>query len=106
MPALPVLALVSLVLGLFWIRHELRSAICGITLSNGVEVLVGKKSYVEILRRYRRLHEPDPARRWDQAVLTVVREERPVEARLLGRTLGGRPRGRRRPRPSALHHFN
>jgi len=105
MPALPVLMLVSLVLGLFWIRHELRSALCGITLSNGVEVLVGKESYAKILRRYRMLHEPDPARRWDQAALTVVREERPVEAKFLGRTLDARPRGRRHPRPSGLRHI-
>ncbi len=81
---------VALTSVLFWtfLRHELRTAYHGITLSNGVDVLVSPEMYREILRRYGTLDEPDDARRWDQAVLNVMRPVRPHEWRFLVETLG------------------
>ena len=43
----------SVILVVAAIRHEIRSAAHGITLSNGVEVLVSPEMYGEILRRDR-----------------------------------------------------
>jgi hypothetical protein len=74
---------------LFWAAfcHELRTACHGVTLSNGVEVLVSPEIYREVLRRYGTLDEPDDARRWDRAVLDVMRPVRPLEWRFLVETL-------------------
>ncbi len=95
-------ALVAILFGAL-LRHELRTAYHGITLSNGVDVLVGPEMYREILLRYGTLDEPDDARRWDRAVLDVMHPVRPRECRFLAATLGdarselesgvGRPRG-------------
>jgi hypothetical protein len=74
---------------LFWavLRHELRTAYHGITLSNGIEVLLSPEMYREVLTLYGRLDEPDNARRWDLAVLDVMRPSRPREWRFLVGTL-------------------
>jgi hypothetical protein len=71
-----------------YIRHELRTAYYGITLSNGVDVLVSPEMYREILQRYGTLDDPDDGRRWDRAVLEVMRPVRPLEGRFLLETLG------------------
>jgi hypothetical protein len=74
---------------LLWaaLRHELRIAYHGITLSNEVDVLVSPEMYREVLSRYGTLDEPDDARRWDRAVLDVMRPVRPLEWRFLVETL-------------------
>jgi hypothetical protein len=89
-----MLATLGLTLGLILImaavHSELRSASYGVTLSNGVEVLVGPEMYREIVKRYRSLeeHEPDDWTRWDRAILEVLRFERPNEWKFLARSLG------------------
>lgn len=67
---------------------EIRSAVCGIALSNGVEVLVSPEMYREILYRYQTSDLDDDLERWDQAILDVLRPVRPREWRYLVRTLG------------------
>jgi hypothetical protein len=81
-----------------FILAQLRSSGSGVTLSNGLDVLVGPEMYEEIVQRYRRSDELDPWERWDHAVLDVIRPERPLEWRFLARSLGQRlpVRGRRR----------
>jgi hypothetical protein len=87
-----MLAALGLTLGLILImaaiHSELRSASYGITLSNGVEVLVGPDVYREIVKRYRSLDGPDEWALWDRAVLEILRLERPQEWRFLARSLG------------------
>jgi hypothetical protein len=78
----------ALILIVVTIHSELRSASYGIALSNGVQVLVGPEMYREILNRYRTMDEPDDWTRWDQAVLDVLRPERPLEWKYLVRSLG------------------
>jgi hypothetical protein len=67
---------------------ELRSANCGTALSNGMEVLVSPEMYRAIVDRYRSLEGLDASRRWDQAILDVLRPVRPNEYRFLARSLG------------------
>jgi hypothetical protein len=80
---------VALTSTLLWaaLRHDLRIAYHGITLSNGVDVLVSPEMYREVLSRYGTLDEPDAARRWDRAVLDVLRPVRPLEWRFWVETL-------------------
>jgi hypothetical protein len=74
------------------IHFELRSAACGVVLSNGVEVMVSPEMYRSIVARYRSAdayeRELEPWGRWDRAVLDVLRPERPNEWRFLVRSLG------------------
>jgi hypothetical protein len=70
------------------IHSELRRAWYGLTLSNGVQVLVSPATYRAILARYRALDEPEAWRRWDDAILDVLRPQRPHEWRYLARSLG------------------
>jgi hypothetical protein len=80
------------------VYFEVRSAYCGIALSNGVEVMVSPELHRAIMERYRSEGEaeaeaelelePEPLRRWDRAVLDVLRLERPNEWRFLVRSLG------------------
>jgi len=70
------------------IQSALRSACCGITLSNGVEVMVSPETYRAIMDRYRTQDEPDASIRWDHAVLDILRPDRPNEWRFLVRSLG------------------
>jgi hypothetical protein len=70
------------------IHSEIRSALVGIALSNEVEVMVTPAMYREIVQRYQTLDEPDDWERWDQAVLDVLRPERPNEWKYLVRSLG------------------
>src|SRR3954462_14108007 len=67
---------------------ELRSASYGTVLSNGMEVLVSPEMYRAIVDRYRSLEGLDTSRRWDQAILDVLRPVRPNECRFLARSLG------------------
>lgn len=107
-----MLATLGLTLGLILImaaiHSELRSASYGVTLSNGVEVLVGPEMYREIVKRYRSLDEPDEWMRWDQAILDVLRLERPHEWKFLVRSLGyqvsGEGPGARRRSQTVNHH--
>jgi hypothetical protein len=69
------------------IRHELRSALYGISLSNGVEVLVNEETYGSIVRRFQTDTEPDNVARWDHAILDTLRPERPREWKYLVRSL-------------------
>jgi hypothetical protein len=71
-----------------YLHFELRSSLYGVTLSNGLEVLVSPELYREIVHQYRTLDEPDATKRWDQAVLKVIRPRRPKEWRFLVRSLG------------------
>jgi hypothetical protein len=70
------------------VHSELRSASYGIVLSNGVEVLVNPEMYREVLCLYRVMDDPDEWARWDQAVLDILRPERPLEWKFLVRSLG------------------
>jgi hypothetical protein len=70
------------------IHSELRSASYGIGISNGMEVLVSPEMFREIVHQYRTLDEPDDWKRWDQAVLEVLRPERPREWKYLAQALG------------------
>jgi hypothetical protein len=70
------------------IFHEVRSALFGLSLSNGVEVLVSRDTYEAIVRRYQADGEPDDRVRWDDAVLDILRPDRPHEWRYLVRSLG------------------
>jgi hypothetical protein len=76
------LALIVVVLA---VRHELRSALYGISLSNGVEVLMDHETYGAIVRRFHTETEPEPddLTRWDHAVLDTLRPQRPQEWKLL-----------------------
>ena len=70
-----------------YIHSELRSTWFGLTLSNGMEVLVSPEMYEGVVRRYQASGEPDAWKRWDQSVLGVLRAERPNEWRFLARAL-------------------
>src|SRR4051794_40575323 len=70
------------------LHSEIRSALYGVVLSNGVEVLVSADMYREIVRQYRILDDRDDWNRWDQAVLDVLRPTRPQEWKFLVRSLG------------------
>ena len=70
------------------IVYEIRSALFGLALSNGVEVLVSREMYWSIVRRYQMDDEPDHGVRWDHAVLDVIRPVRPHEWKYLVRSLG------------------
>jgi hypothetical protein len=74
------------------VRHELRSALYGVSLSNGVEVLVNRETYGSIVRRFETETEtePDDLVRWDHAVLDTLRPERPREWQILVRSLNYR----------------
>jgi hypothetical protein len=95
-----MLALVGLGLGFILatvlIRAELRSAWYEVALSNGMNVLVDPEMYEDILRRFRMSEEPDPAKRWDQTVLSVLRARRPREWEYLMRSLA-QEKGQRKP---------
>jgi hypothetical protein len=84
------------------VYSELRSASCGTALSNGMEVLVSPEMYRAIVARYRSLEDFDLVRRWDRAILEVLRPVRPNEYRFLVRSLrvsrSGRVLGTRRAR--------
>ena len=87
-----MLALFGLTLGSIVVAaaivYEVRSALFGLALSNGVEVLVSQEMYWSIVRRYQADSEPDDRVRWDHAVLDILRPERPNEWRFLVRSLG------------------
>ncbi len=87
-----MLALFGLTLGSIVVAaaivHEIRSALFGLALSNGVEVLVSREMYWSIVRRYQADSEPDDRVRWDHAVLDILRPKRPQEWRFLVRSLG------------------
>jgi hypothetical protein len=68
--------------------YEIRSALFGLELSNGVEVLVSREMYWSVVRRYQMDDEPDHKLRWDHAVLDAIRPVRPQEWRYLVRSLG------------------
>jgi hypothetical protein len=70
------------------VYYEIRTAVCGIALSNGVEVLVSPEMYREILHRYQMGDLDDEREQWDQAILDVLRPVRPREWKYLARTLG------------------
>jgi hypothetical protein len=74
------------------VRHEMRSALYGISLSNGVEVLVNHETYGAIVRRFQTETEPEPDDRirWDHAILDTLRPERPEEWKFLVRSLSYR----------------
>jgi hypothetical protein len=75
--------------------REARAAYHGLTLSNGVEVLVSPETYRAIVAAYLAVcaadqsagadmaSVPDDAMRWDEAVLKVMRQQRPREWRFL-----------------------
>ena len=99
-----MLALLGLTLALLLtaalIHAELRASLYEITLSNGMDVLVSPEMYEEIVQQFEMFDDPDLLKRWDQAVLTVLRVERPNEWRFLARSLGRDPsasRHRREP---------
>jgi hypothetical protein len=69
----------ALVLIVALIYAELHSAWYEVTLSNGIEVLVNPEMHEEIVRRFQMSNEPDVLKRWDEAVLSVLRLERPAE---------------------------
>jgi hypothetical protein len=69
------------------IRYEVRSALYGISLSNGVEVLVNEETYGSIVRRFQTETETDDVARWDHAVLDTLRPVRPQEWNFLVRSL-------------------
>jgi hypothetical protein len=77
----------ALVVVVVLICAEVRSAWCEIALSNGVDVLVDPEMYEDILSRFQMAEEPHPWKRWDQAVLSVLRARRPRECEYLARTL-------------------
>jgi len=89
---------VTLILMIAFAHLELRSALCGITLSNGVEVLVSPEVYAEIVYQYGTYTSSDYWNRWDQAVLKVLRLTRPNECRYLALTLGQSTRAKARSR--------
>jgi hypothetical protein len=87
-----MLALLGLTLALLLtaalIHADIHASLYEVTLSNGKEVLVGLEMYEEIMQHFAMLNDPDVLRRWDQAILSVVRAERPNEWRFLVRSLG------------------
>jgi hypothetical protein len=93
----------TLILIALFVDAELRSSLCGIALSNGVEVLVGREIYEEIIRQTRTIDGRVDWKRWDRAILEAIRLERPIESRFLARTLGRRiPETKRRGRAGAF----
>src|SRR4051794_6246971 len=95
-----MLALVAVSIAAF-VRSEIRSACCGIALSNGLEVLVDREAHEEILRR---LEATDPTavwKRWDHVILNTIRDEHPEEWRFLARSLLRETRSHERTRDSA-----
>ena len=78
-----MLAFLGLALALiliFWFTYAaLGAAWYEIMLSSGIDVLVSPEMYEEIVRRFQRSNEPDAWKRWDEAVLSVLRLERPAE---------------------------
>jgi len=82
-----VLALGLILIGAA-IHFELRSAYYGVSLSNGIEVLVTPEMYRAIVTRYRSGEESEALERWDEAILEVLRPERPNEWKFLVRSLG------------------
>jgi hypothetical protein len=80
-----ILALVAVVA---YAHAEICAAWYGLTLSNGVDVLVSPEMYGEIVERHRTLFGRDDGRRWDRAILMVLRAYRPNETRFLSRSLG------------------
>lgn len=77
-----------LILAVAATHSALRSAWCGITLSNGVDVLVPRDLYHEIVHRFETMDGHDAWKRWDRAILDVLRNERPHEWKFLMRSLG------------------
>jgi hypothetical protein len=75
------------------VRHEIRAACVGLTLSNGTEVLVSPTEYERVVAVYRTScaaaadDGADVGRLWDEVVLGVLRPTRPNECRYLARTL-------------------
>ena len=82
------------------IHAELRASLYEATLSNGINVLVSPGMYEEIVRQFEMFEDPDLLRRWDQAVLNVLRVERPNERKFLARSLGQDASASRRQRES------
>jgi hypothetical protein len=78
-----MLALLGLALALIlifaFIYTELRLAWYEIRLSSGIDVLVSPELHEEIVFRFQMSKEPDAWKRWDEAVLSVLRFERPAE---------------------------
>ena len=99
-----MLALLGLTLALLltaaFIHAELRASLYEITLSNGMEVLVSPEMYEEIVQQFEMFDDPDLLKRWDQAVLNVLRVERPNEWRFLVRSLEQDPSASRQRRES------
>jgi hypothetical protein len=86
-----MLALLGLTIAILFmaaiIHAELRASLYEITLSNGMDVLVSREMYEEIVRRFEMFDDPDLLQRWDQAVVNVLRAERPNEWRFVVRSL-------------------
>jgi hypothetical protein len=78
-----MLALLGLALALTlifaFIYTEVRLAWYEIRLSSGIGVLVSPEMHEEIVSRFQMSKEPDVWKRWDEAVLSVLRLERPAE---------------------------
>jgi len=79
---------VASLLVIAYVYTELRSTWFAVTLSNGLDVLVNPEMYKKVVRRYAMIDEPDVWKRWDQAVLSVLRVARPREWEFLVRALG------------------
>jgi hypothetical protein len=69
----------ALVLIVASIHAELGAAWYEIPLSSGIDVLVSPETHEEIVRRFQMSNERDAWKRWDEAVLSVLRFERPTE---------------------------
>jgi len=93
MLSLLVLALAVLVIAAF-VHSEIRSACSGFTLSNGMEVIVGRDEYGAIIRRFNSADAPATWKRWDHIILTTIRAEHPEEWRYLMRALRQETRSR------------
>jgi hypothetical protein len=78
MLALLGLAVALILMGAF-IYAELHSAWYEITLSSGIDVLVSPEMHEEMVRRFQISKGPDTWELWDEAVLSVLRFERPAE---------------------------
>jgi hypothetical protein len=81
----------ALLLATAIIHAEFRASLYEITLSNGMEVLVTPEMHGEIVQQFEIFDDPDLSRRWDQAVLSILRAERPNEWRFLARSLARDP---------------
>ncbi len=75
------------VLSATFVLAEVRSADYGLTLSNGVEVMVGPSECRRVFEEYQSLAALDGPSRWDQAVLNVLKPPRPREWLYLAHTL-------------------